>query len=198
MSAISQLSVLKEMLSNILKTVHPSVDNLNAFGANIRNLLILSSIETETQLKGILSNHEATPKIRYSTTDYIKLRYEMNLAKYDVKLRYYPELPIISPFKKWDFSAPTASLHWYDSYNALKHNGETEYKKASLLNAITAVCAVSILIAAQYGQDHAYWLEQVGSYFEIIDRPTWKIGQFLLPPFKGHEICTCKAQCLII
>lgn len=58
------------MLIAVMRTIHPSPDNLNTYGQNIKNLLVLACIEVETQFKGIITCHEKTAKSRYSTKDY--------------------------------------------------------------------------------------------------------------------------------
>jgi|GEM_PF-6901238 len=93
--SITQLAILKEMLLDIFNVLHPSSANLKSFGPTIKNLLILSCIEVETQLKGILKVNEHTTKSNYTTKDYFKLKQVLRLDKYDVQFPFYPELKTI-------------------------------------------------------------------------------------------------------
>ncbi len=45
-----------------------------------------------------------------------------------------------------------APLRWYNAYNAVKHDRETEFAKATLGNLIEAMGAVFVLVMAQFGQ----------------------------------------------
>jgi hypothetical protein len=128
-SGVNQLVTLTSLLDEILNTVYPSSSNLKTFGHQIKNLLVLSCIEVEAQLKGIYKANEVSQKKNYYTTDYIKLKDPMQLDRYSVKLPLYPDLKSFEPFKKWNSKEPTKSLKWYDNYNAVKHNGETEFHR---------------------------------------------------------------------
>jgi hypothetical protein len=108
----------------------------------------------------------------------------MQLHKYSVKMPLYPELKSFAPFKTWNLSkGATKSLKWYDSYNAVKHNSEKEFYRATLDNAITSLCAVVVLLKAQYGDDIPYWKEEVGNYFQVSNNIKWSIKDKILPPF---------------
>jgi hypothetical protein len=187
LSAVNQLAALKEMLIVIFNVTHPCQENLQVFGNSIKNLLVLSCIEVETQLKGIYRLHESSPCNNYTTNHYVKLNKFMKLDKYNVKLPFYQDLNLISPFKKWSVNNPTKSLVWYDSYNAIKHNSEIEFHKASLENAIYAICAVAVLIKAQYGNNIPFWNEKIGTFFEIINESKWHVKDRLLPPLTGNK-----------
>lgn len=180
--AVNQLGALKELLLSILDTTYPATDNLKVYGQKTKNLLVLSCIEVETQLKGILKANESTPKNYYTTKDYVRLKKILQLDKYSVKYPYYPDLKTFKPFNKWVVSKPTNSLKWYDSYNAIKHNGELDFNKATLENAISAFSAVAILLKAQYGNYIPFWEEKMGNIIEIDNSAIWKMDELILPP----------------
>lgn len=187
-SGLNQLAILTDMLSEILSTVYPTQQNLKTFGHNIKNLLVLSCIEVEAQLKGIYKANEISAKRNYTTKDYIKLKDTMQLNRYSVRLPLYPDLKIYSPFKFWSENVgATKSIKWYDNYNAVKHNSETEFSRATLDSAIQAVCAVAVLLHAQYGPDIPYWREEIGSYYEIINNTKWTIEDKILPPMNNDD-----------
>lgn len=180
--AVNQLGALKQILLSIFDTTYPAADNLKSYGQIVKNLLVLSCIEVETQLKGVFKANESVPKNNYTTKDYIKLKDILHLDKYHIRYPYYPQLKSFAPFKNWTTNSPTKSLKWYDSYNAIKHNGELEFSRATLENAILAFSAVAILIKAQYGNNIPYWEEKIGSFLEIDEKIVWKIEEQILPP----------------
>jgi hypothetical protein len=186
-SNLNQLAVLIQMLDEVFRSVHPSLKNLNAFGHNIKNVLILACIEVESNLKSIYKEHAQNAKRNYSTSDYIKLKPILHLNKYSLRLPLYPDFGSVSPFKKWsEKRGATKSLFWYNDYNPVKHNSETHLNRATLNAAVNAVAAVAILIQAQFGPNIPYWREEIGSYFEMTTYPTWKNKDKILPPLQGE------------
>jgi len=115
---LNQLEILTNMLSEILNTVFPSNKNLKSYGHNIKNLLVLSCIEVEAQLIGIIKANESTINPRYNTNNYVKVKAPMQLHKYSVRLPLYPELNIFSPFKKWNANLPTKRALLHESTEA--------------------------------------------------------------------------------
>jgi hypothetical protein len=187
LSAVNQLGVLKEMLISILNTIYPSTKNLKSFGQSMKNILVLSCIEVETQLKGIYKAHEAVSSNNYTTKNYVKLKDVLQLDKYEISLPFYPDLKPFAPFKSWKAANPSTSLPWYNGYNAIKHNSEIEFDKATLMNAISSVCAVAILIKAQYGTNIPFWSEKAGSFFNIKNKSKWTTEEKVLPPLVKND-----------
>lgn len=187
-SGINQLLALTRMLTEILNTIHPTETNLEAYGHRIKNLLILSCVEVESQLKGIYKANEVSGKERYNTQDYIKLKDILKLNKYSVRLALYPGLRTYYPFKNWNKEiGATKSLKWYDNYNSVKHNSETEFHKATLDSAIQGVSAVVILLKAQYGPNIPFWREEIGSYYEVKSSIEWKNIERIIPPLNEEN-----------
>ncbi len=188
-SSINQLSVLSHHLTLLFQTVQPNRINYKVFGHSIRNLLILTCTEVEAQLKGIIKSVSRSydEKKRYSTNDYIKLCDKLKLKEYTVSLGYYPLEDKLEPFKSWDGSKPTKSIEWYDNYNAVKHDREDEFPRATLWSTIQAIAGLAILIKAQYGENLPYWKEQIGGFFVFETTPNWEITDKYLPPFLDEE-----------
>lgn len=187
LSGLNQLAILKEMLLSILINIYPTKKNMKTSGNSIKNLLVLSCIEVETQLKGIYRANENNGGGKYTTNQYVKLKNIMQLDKFSVKFPFYPEIKSIIPFKNWEDSNPTKSLFWYNSYNSIKHNSAVEFDKATLQNAIYSICAVAILIRAQYGRYVPFWKEEIGSFFAITDSTKWNMAQRIVPPLIGNH-----------
>ena len=93
----------------------------------------------------------------------------------------------ICPFKSWNASSPTKSLNWYDDYNAIKHDREQKFHKATLLNTINAVSAIAILILAQYGPSLIYWKERISNFYTISEEPKWNLQEYYLPPLENGK-----------
>ncbi len=75
----------------------------------------------------------------------------MRLDGYRLVPVHYPWMNALTPFAGWDVSCATQSLRWYDAYNSVKHNRETEFSSATLENVFDAVAACQILHLAQGG-----------------------------------------------
>lgn len=158
-----QLVALTRSLEDICQTVHPAGNNLNVFGHDTRNLLILASTEAEAQWAGVLQANGVSPinGRTFTTRDYVKLADTMRLREYEVRYPYFPQLNSLCPFALWGTTgSPTQELPWYHAYNAVKHDREREFRQATLFNAFQAVAACAVMIYAQYG------MRQLVPFFE--------------------------------
>src|SRR5262249_40908617 len=154
--------------------VHPAMNNLDAYGGEIRDIIILACTEVEAQWKGVLEANGITPNGSYfKTTDYVKVLPAMRLDQYEVALIRYPRITATTPFMGWDASQPTKSLAWYAAYNEVKHDRETKFEKASLRHAIEAVAACVVMLAAQFGFE-ALQRHHLKPVFEFRRRPMWQ------------------------
>lgn len=185
-SSINQLHILIENLKSIFLTIHPAKENFNAYGHNIRNLLILACTEVESQFRGILKENGCSKKT-YNTKDFVKLLEPLRLNTYTMKLVYYPLINKINPFFYWENEKPTESLSWYKNYNAVKHNRAVEFNKGTLKDVILAISAVAILIFAQYG-DRVFEEDPLFNHFlELTYIPKWEISDYYIPPHRENE-----------
>lgn len=196
LSAFNQFSTLIEGLKLVCRTVNPSPTNLTTFGHEIRNLLILACTEVEAQLVGIFeSNFEAhqdcEKKKRWTTKDYVKLLPVLKLGEYSVSFTLYPTIDNIAPFAHWNAREPTKSLSWYEAYNAVKHDREGEFSRATLDSLFNAIGAVAILLVAQYGPSVPQWRELISGFLSIKE-PFWLYEERYLPPFEGNDWICCR------
>ncbi len=150
-NAQTQLEALVADLAAICRVVEPSDTTLEAYGHEIRNLLILAATEVEMHMAGIMVSN-GNKEGRRNTTSYAKLAEPLRLRGYSACFKRYPEMPEIKPFAEWRNDKTTVSLKWYDAYNAVKHDRERQFKRASLCNAFEAVSACAILLVAQFGE----------------------------------------------
>ncbi|WP_185753096.1 hypothetical protein [Pseudomonas fluorescens] len=167
---------LFEELSSLFRVIEPNPTNDCCFGHKVRELIILACTEVETCWRGVMSGNRSTPKRSYSTKDYVKLLPLLRLDEWSVKLKNYPSYPVIYPFKGWsaEEGETTKSLGWYDSYNAVKHDREGEFEKATLHTLISALGAVHIMLVAQWGPELFHrFLGNRFSVFETVSIPKY-------------------------
>lgn len=175
-----QLDALIQELKNICRVIHPVPENFNAYGHEIRNLLIIACTEVEAQWKSILKANNAKAKTRF---EYAKLSDALKLREYKVSLPWYPWLEPVSPFSNW---RPTEDgqkqdLPWYDAYNAVKHDREGAFAKGTLEHAISALAGCFVMLCAQYGHQFARTKDNAGdAFFLLLDLPTWAPNELYL------------------
>lgn len=153
-STHSATSLLEE-LTALFRTIAPSPTNDTTYGHRVRELLILACTEVEASWRGIYTANCSSAKKSYSTKDYVKLKPLLRLDEWAVRLKNHPGYPEINPFKGWEEAEgmTTKSLPWYDDYNAIKHNRENEFHRASMGALIKAMAAVHVLQVAQWGPE---------------------------------------------
>jgi hypothetical protein len=137
-------------LQSLFEVVTPEQQNLGSYGIRIRHLLLVACTEVEAAWAGVLRANSSLPK-QPTTKDYIVLSDPLELPRYAASLRDYPRLEVISPFAGWDPTNPTKSLQWYHAYNNVKHDREGSSSEGTLRNALTAVAAMLVMAAAQFG-----------------------------------------------
>jgi hypothetical protein len=180
--ARGQLTTLTRQLDRICQTVQPEEKNLDAFGHDIRNLLILACTEAEAPWRGVLVANCVTQD-RYTTNDYVKLRAPMKLDEYGVMFPNYPWLPAFKPYDGWNTDKPPCSLGWYDGYNAVKHNRETQFGRATLRHGFEAISACVVMMVAQFGSDEGLGQDsELRSFFHLSGIPDWPLSQYYIPP----------------
>lgn len=175
-----QLVALREQLERIFRTVHPTSENFDVYGHDIRNVLILAATEVEAHWKGILKANGLSGQ---STNHYVKLLPAMKLNEYGVRLPFYPWMSIFKPFGNWSKEKPTQSLAWYDAFNAIKHDRKALFSRGKLLHAIEAVCACYIMIMAQFGKGSVQPRRDINHFFKLEATPKWDVTEVyaLLP-----------------
>lgn len=145
------ISLLIERLEEIFLYIYPDTDGLKAYGHKTRELLILACTEVENIWKHYMNKAAgAVAGKRYSTNDYVKLADKLHLKDFQFKLETYSTIPPIRPFKKWDISAPSASIDWYEAYNKTKHDRDAHFSEATLWHCIQAVVATLVLYSVRF------------------------------------------------
>jgi hypothetical protein len=187
--ARSQLTVLTRQLDRICQTVQSTPDTFIAFGHDIRNLLILACTEVESHWRGVLVANGVKGD-RFTTREYVALKEAMRLDEYDVAFPNYPWLAPVKPFAGWGGTgSPTRELKWYDAYNAVKHNREAEFERATLGHAFDAVSACAIMMVAQFGLAAGLGQHsEVQAFFDFSRLPSWPLsGVYIYPYGEGRS-----------
>jgi hypothetical protein len=176
--ARGQLTALTRQLDRICQTVPPTEQTFSTFGHDIRNLLILACTEVESRWRGILIANEVKTK-HFTTKNYVALREAMKLDEYAVDFPNYPWLIPLKPFEGWGRTGkPTRDLPWYDAYNGVKHNRETEFKRATLRHVFEAVTGCAIMMAAQFGLPEGLGRSaERDSFFHFSAVPDWRLSE---------------------
>src|SRR5690606_35226317 len=107
--------------------------NLKSFRHRTRELLALACMEVEASLRAVLrASGSFSGRDRFNMNDYVRACEPLCLREFQVTLRRHPNVGPLRPFQSWDIKQPTASLPWYDAYNATKHDRETALDRATL------------------------------------------------------------------
>jgi hypothetical protein len=80
---------------------------------------------------------------------------------------------------------PTQDLKRYDAYNAVKHDRESHFEKATLQSTFEAVCACAVMTAAQFGLHDGFGHHSdVASFFRFSAQPTWDLTEMYICPYE--------------
>jgi hypothetical protein len=190
-SAVATSRGLFIRADELFRFVEPDPANLQAFGHELRHLLILACTEVESGLKAVLEANE-TPALgtRYTIRDYQRLVAPMRLAEWKVKLRGFPSAPELQPFADWTAALPPS---WWSAHNAVKHNREQELSKATFKNVLDALAAVYVVVAAQFGVGALHFRGGVPLDMTFVPPddgfPRWRLSELYVPPTLpgGHD-----------
>ncbi len=178
-SSIVAATNLLGYVSDAFRVLEPASANAGAFGHRLRELLILLCTEIEASWKGVLVSNGVT-KNRMATCDYVKLLEPLRLGVWRVRLVDYRDFGELSPFASWTPANPTRSLTWYDDYNAVKHDREGSFSRATLGSLVSAAAALHILQAAQWGPE-AMSASNKSSPFVVSEAPRYDFPELYYP-----------------
>lgn len=186
--SIVAASSLFSYLIEIFRHIEPRKENYPAFGHKIRELLILTCTEIESGWRTVLQENTKREQWKdiYNTTDYIKVKEPLRLDKWCVVLKDYPNLGEFTPFNNWSHLATTQSLSWYDTYNAVKHNRENKFSRATLESLLNAMAALHIMQVTQWGVEVYNPLnDNRFSPFEVTKYPEFVANELYIPNKSG-------------
>lgn len=151
-SDLRQFNILQKNLEQVFNFIEPNEQNKQVYGLELRNIILLSSMEVEVHWQNLMKNN-GYKKNRLTTKDYFKLNEFINF-KFEFKISNHPNFGTIKPFDDWVEISPTNSLKWYNSYNKIKHDRSNNLNMATLELAIASVSAVLTLLIVRYGQSN--------------------------------------------
>jgi hypothetical protein len=146
-SYLGSLDIISRDFERITEYIEPTEDNIHIYSHRLFELLLRACTEFESVCKDVLvSRGSTTDPSDMSINDYKTLEAEFNIDPVLVGIRIWrPSTKYVQPFKAWATSQPP--LSWYSSYNKVKHNRNTEFKKANLENVCSAVSGLFALLA---------------------------------------------------
>jgi len=180
---IRSFNSISNYLSTLFDYVEPESSNLSTYSNKIRESLILACSEVEYLFKKFLNDNNYSGPQRLSTNDFVKISPHLKLKDYTVKLKQFPSLGVFAPFASWNDAQPTASLNWYDAYNAVKHDRGGNKNRGDLEMLINSIAAIHILLEAQYGEHifDAPMRSKHESIFVTETLPIWDIADYAMP-----------------
>jgi hypothetical protein len=109
----------------------------------------------------------------------------MGLGNYAIEFPSFPWLAPVRPFKGWGTSGkPSQELGWYAAYNAVKHNREHKFSRATLQNVFEAVSACVTMMVAQFGSVVGLGRNtELESFFHLSSSPVWPLSHVYMPSF---------------
>ena len=143
----AQLDAFMRRFDDIARVIYPDRSNLDAYGFEIRSLLILACTEVEMLFKSLFWKDYSS--IGANMPIFFKGSHEAKLPYYRVKLNFYPHIESLRPFGVWGGSDSYVPLGWYQAYNKTKHNRQSGFEQANLSSLIHALAACAILLRAQ-------------------------------------------------
>jgi hypothetical protein len=163
------LRLLIQKLDEIFLYIEPDTSSLSTYSHKTRELLILACTEVENFWQYYMVRANENPIGRnYTTKDYVKLVNKLHLKDFEFTLKTYSNIPSIKPFENWNVTAPTTSLTWYDAYNKTKHDRDSHFSQATLMNCINAVVANLVLHCVKFSPFPMF--EQTNIFSSLINQ----------------------------
>jgi len=148
---IRAFKIIQDDFINLLKYVEPCDQNLNTISLKIHQLLMRVCVEIEANFTAILleNNFNKPSSDRNLSMKHYKLINQSHkLSSYRASSPIWTgNNKIRTPFVDWDNGE---GLSWYKSYNKSKHDRYNHFDKASFENLYDAICALVILLSAQF------------------------------------------------
>lgn len=139
--------LLVDDLKEVCAFVEPTDANLSTFSHRIYELLLRACTEFESASKqALVAVGYSKPVCDMKIYDYRTLEQHLKLEQFEVGLLLWQPVPsYVRPFASWSTAQPP--LSWYDAYNKVKHNRNTEFSVANLGNLRLAISGLFALLA---------------------------------------------------
>lgn len=163
-SLVRSFGILSKDLKELFDYIEPHNRNNATFSHRIYELFLRACTEFEANCTAILKANGYSKSGNWTISDYSKLNSVLKLNEYEVKFNdWQPNSLIIKPFKDWHTTTNTPLL-WYQNYNTVKHDRNTNFQLANLDNLMNAMSGVFTILYAQFAEFAFEGLEQLGMY----------------------------------
>jgi hypothetical protein len=143
---VPALRLLVADLEQAFEYVEPADENLKAFSHQFYALLLRACTEVESLLKEYGQALQDSSRRFTSMREYATLEKNYQFSRIAVDaLMWMPKVRRIQPFAAW--SEAGGRLPWYQSYNAVKHDRNTNFREATVENTLAAVAGAFLLTA---------------------------------------------------
>ena len=144
---LGSFRLLVDDLKEVCAFVEPIDTNLNTFSHRIYELLLRACTEFESASKqALVAAGYSKPVCDMNINDYRTLEQHLKLELFEVGLLLWQPAPsYVRPFASWSTAQPP--LSWYEAYNKVKHNRNTEFAVANLGNLRLAMSGLFALLA---------------------------------------------------
>lgn len=148
--------------------VEPDVSNADTHSFRIYELTLRICTEFESLCKELLvEKHYVTPPKKMKISDYKTLESDLKLEEAKISLVLWnPANEFIKPFEGWSTKEPP--LSWYQKYNTVKHNRNSQFSLATLDNLRYSFCGLFCsLVKANVpfqGGIHQHWVDDEVEY----------------------------------
>lgn len=191
-SRFSSLELIEKDLRVIFEYIEPVSANYSAYSHRTYELFLRMATEFENCVEKYLRVHEPNLRSKPNMTDYIRiLNYHPQLKTNKICLKIHiKNLPtggldlgvFINPLDEWDqvvFNSQgqqnVRGLDWYQDYNRVKHDRESDFNLANLGNLIKAYYSLVLL---HYGIKGRGWFTPYASHGQYA---TSSSGLMLIP-----------------
>lgn len=140
--------IISRDLERLIEFIDPTDDNLNVYSHRIFELQLRTCTEFESICKDILilKGYGGKPS-DFNIYDYKRIEDWLMLEQWQVGVLFWhlPRLKYIRPFEHWSTANPP--LHWYKSYNEVKHNRVSNFHLANFNNLLLSVGALFMILS---------------------------------------------------
>jgi len=147
---IRSFLLMQSDIQKLFEYVEPADKNEETYSYRTHELFIRVCIEVEANCKAILhDNGYSRKKEKYwNMSDYCLIENTHKLSAYEIVLpRWDGKHSRYKPFSRW---AENKGLHWYQYYNAVKHDIHSNFRHANIKNLVEATCGLVVLLSAQF------------------------------------------------
>ncbi|HDR9011482.1 TPA: hypothetical protein QDB08_004490 [Burkholderia vietnamiensis] len=143
--------VLQKDLQALFDYVEPSDVNLECHSYRIHELLLRACIEVEANCKAIMVENGHALREHANMRDYQRIETSHALSRYEIAIpTWQGAQKVRRPFLNWANDRAEHRLPWYHAYNLTKHNRALNFEQANFEHMLDAVCAVAVLLSAQF------------------------------------------------